>query len=69
VKEPNWVTIYQSTDEYIVRIYKMKLEAHEIPVSIFDQRDSSYNAFGYLYLNVRPQDEKIALELIEESDE
>ncbi len=69
MKEPNWVTIYQSTDEYIVRIYKMKLEAHEIPVSIFDQRDSSYNAFGYLYLNVRPQDEKIALELIEESDE
>ena len=69
MKEPNWVTVFQSTDEYIVRIYKMKLEAHEIPVSIFDQRDSSYNAFGYLYLNVRPQDEKIALELIEESDE
>lgn len=69
MKEPNWVTIFQSTDEYVVRIYKMKLEAHEIPVSIFDQRDSSYNAFGYIYLNVLAQDEKVALELIEESDE
>ena len=47
----------------------MKLEAHEIPAAIFDQRDSSYNAFGYLYLNVHWQDEQIALELIEESDE
>ena len=69
VKEPNWVTILQSTDEFVVRIYKMKLEAHEIPVSIFDQRDSSYNAFGYIYLNVLAKDEKIALELMEESDE
>lgn len=69
MKEPNWVTILQSTDEFVVRIYKMKLEAHEIPVSIFDQRDSSYNAFGYIYLNVLAKDEKIALELMEESDE
>ncbi len=69
MKEPNWVTVFQSSDEYIVRIYKLKLEAHEIPVSIFDQRDSSYNAFGYIYLNVRAEDEKQALELIEETNE
>ena len=68
-KKSNWVTIFQSTDEYSVRIHKMKLEAHKIPATIFDQRDSSYNAFGYLYLNVHWQDEQIALELIEESDE
>jgi hypothetical protein len=68
-RKSNWVTIFQSTDEYSVRIHKMKLEANQIPVSIFDQRDSSYNAFGYLYLNVRVQDEKIALELIEETNE
>ncbi|MGB0914658.1 MAG: putative signal transducing protein [Crocinitomicaceae bacterium] len=69
MKEPNWVTVYQSSDEYIVRIYKLKLEAHEIPVSIFDQRDSSYNAFGYIYLNVRAEDEQEALKLIEETNE
>ena len=69
MKEPKWVTIFQSTDEYIIRIYKMKLEAHGLPVSIFNQRDSSYNAFGYIYLNICAQHEKIALELIERTDE
>ena len=69
MKEPKWVTVHQSTDEYIVRIYKLKLEAHEIPVSIFDQRDSSYNAFGYIYLNVRAEDKEEALKLIEETNE
>lgn len=69
MKEPKWVTIFQSTDEYIVRIYKMKLEAHDLPTSIFNQRDSSYNAFGYIHLNVYAQHEKIALELIEGTDE
>ncbi|MCH2231035.1 MAG: DUF2007 domain-containing protein [Crocinitomicaceae bacterium] len=69
MKEPKWVAVYQSTDEYIVRIYKMKLEAYEIPVSIFDQRDSSYNAFGYIYLNVRAEDVDEALKLIEETNE
>jgi len=58
------VTVFQSTDEYMIRIRKLTLEDHEIPVMLFDQRDSSYNAFGYIYLNVRKEDEKRAVELL-----
>jgi len=52
VNEPEWASIYQSTDEYTVRIKKLALEDAGVPVMIFDQRDSSYNAFGYIYLHV-----------------
>ena len=69
IKEPKWVTVLQSTDEYIVRIQKLKLEDHGIQVILFNQRDSSYNTFGYIYLNVRPEDELKALNLIENSNE
>jgi len=62
--ENDWVTVLQSTDEYTVRIQKLKLEDHEVPVTIFDQRDSSYNAFGYIYLNVPKEYEERALEII-----
>lgn len=51
-KEPKWITVFQSTDEYMVSIQKLKLEDAQIPVIQFDQRDSSYNAFGYIYLQV-----------------
>lgn len=68
-KEPDWVTVYQSADEYTVRIQKLKLEDHEIPVMLFDQRDSSYNAFGYIYLNVRKQDETKALTILKTDHE
>jgi hypothetical protein len=47
----------------------MKLETHDIPVHIFNQRDSSYNTFGYIYLNVLAKHEKIAIELIEGANE
>ena len=67
--EPEWVTVYQSTNEYSVRIHKMNLEDHGISVILFDQRDSSYNAFGYIYLHVRVHDKDKALELINASDE
>lgn len=69
MKRSKWITVFQSTDEYIVGIYKMKLETHDIPVHIFNQRDSSYNTFGYIYLNVLAKHEKIAIELIEEANE
>ncbi len=52
VKEPKWTTIFQSADEYMVSIQKLKLEDAEIPVIEFNQQDSSYNAFGYIYLQV-----------------
>ena len=51
-KEPKWTTVFQSTDEYMMCIQKLKLEDAQIPVMEFNQRDSSYNAFGYYYLQV-----------------
>jgi hypothetical protein len=53
----------------MVRIQKLKLEDLNIPVIIFDQRDSSYNSFGYVYLNVLVEDESKALEIINKPDE
>lgn len=50
--EPKWTTVFQSTDELMVNIQKLKLEDAEIPVIQFDQKDSSYNTFGYIYLQV-----------------
>jgi hypothetical protein len=52
VKEPKWTTAFQSADAYMVSIQKLKLEDAEIPVIQFNQQDSSYNAFGYIYLQV-----------------
>lgn len=69
VSDSDWVTVLQSTDEFVIRIEKMKLEAEEIPVMIFDQRDSSYNSFGYIYLNVHKKNEEAARKLINLSNE
>ena len=64
VKEPNWQTVFQSTDEIEIRIKKLKLEDEGIPVMIFDQRDSSYNAFGYIYLNVHTANIDKAIQIL-----
>jgi len=42
----------------------LKLEDEGIPVMIFDQRDSSYNAFGYIYLNVHTANIDKAIEIL-----
>jgi hypothetical protein len=68
-KEPKWVTVFQSKEDYLISIYKLKLESEEIPVMVFDQRDSSYNAFGDIYLQVLLEDESLAKIIIERSDE
>lgn len=64
-KEFNWTTVYQSSDEYMVTIQKLKLEDEQIPVIQFDQRDSSYNAFGYIYLQVPTELTEKATQIIE----
>lgn len=69
VSEPAWVTVLQSTDEFEIRIKKLQLENEEIPVMIFDQRDSSYNAFGYIYLNVPKEYEEVARNLVNLTNE
>ncbi|MFT6245765.1 MAG: hypothetical protein ACJAXI_002540 [Crocinitomicaceae bacterium] len=64
VKEPSWESVFQTSNEYEIRIKKLLLEDENIPVMIFDQRDSSYNAFGYIYLHVRTIDLEKASKII-----
>ena len=69
VKEPKWTTVFQSTDEFMVNIHKLKFEDAEIPVIKFDQRDSSYNTFGYLYLQVPTELAEKAEQIISNENE
>ena len=69
IPESNIVTVYQGTDEYSARIFKLKLEDEGIKVLYFDERDSSYNAFGYVYLKVHKNSEQRAKQIIETTDE
>lgn len=58
------MTVYQSIDEYSVRIRRLQLEDNGIATMVFDQRDSSYNAFGFIYLNVAKENEERAHEIL-----
>lgn len=69
MNESQWVTIVESTDEYSIRINKLLLEDEGIPAIIFDQRDSSYNAFGYIYLKVQKENESEARKLLNSEHE
>lgn len=68
VNEPSWVSVYDSHEEYTVHIKKLALEDAGIPVTIFDQRDSSYNAFGYIYLHVPVELKEKALQVLKENE-
>jgi len=50
-------------------ICKMALEEEEIPVLIFDQRDSSYNTFGDIQLQVLNEDVTRAQKILNSSNE
>lgn len=69
VNESEWVSVDQSLDEYSIRIKKIQLEDEGIPAIIFDQRDSSYNSFGYIYLKVHKQNKSKALKLLNSEHE
>ncbi len=69
MNEPEWVTVEESTDEYSIRIKKLLLEDEGIPAILFDQRDSSYNAFGYIYLKVHKENESKARKLLNSKHE
>lgn len=66
VNEPKWVSVYDSHEEYSIHIKKLALEDAGIPVTVFDQRDSSYNAFGYIYLHVPIELKERALQVLDE---
>jgi len=59
--------VYLTKNEVSLRIIQLKLENEGIPVMIFDQRDSSYNTFGDMYIQVPTDFEQLALELIDQS--
>lgn len=65
VKEPGWITVMQSVDIHSIEIAKMRLEDEGIRCIVFNQKDSSYNAFGYIYLQVFVEDVERAKELLE----
>lgn len=60
----NWVSVYQSTDEYLPRLLQMKLEARDIESRLLNQRDSAYNNFGLIHLLVFKDNVAIANEII-----
>jgi hypothetical protein len=64
-----WKTILRTTDMHYSVICKMALEEEEIPVLIFDQRDSSYNAFGDIQLQVLNEDVTRAQKILNSSNE
>ena len=67
--ESNVVIVYKGTDEFSARILKAKLESSGIEVSFADDRDSSYNAFGYVYLRVLKENKVRAEEIINSINE
>ena len=67
--ESNIVIVYKGTDEFSARILKTKLESYGIEVSYTDDRDSSYNAFGYVYLRVLKENKERAEEIINSTNE
>lgn len=65
-KIPSRVNVFKTHDPYIAQIVKLKLDNEEIPAVVFDQRDSAYNAFGYIYISVPVEYVERATKLIEE---
>ena len=61
-----WVSVFQSSQVHIVEIIKLRLEDEGIKVQVWNQVDSSYNAFGYIHLNVLEENQEKALKIIEE---
>lgn len=51
-----WETVLITKDSYYSTISKIALEEEGIPVMVFDQRDSSYNTFGDIHLQVLKED-------------
>lgn len=67
--QSDWVDVFTSMQEPLVHIYKIKLENLGIPVRLYDQRDSSYNTFGYLHLLVPRDKAEVAKQILEEDHE
>ncbi len=66
--EPRYVAVFRTKETHLISLYKLLLEEQDIPVVVFNQRDSSYNAFGDISLNVPRQFEEAAKKIIREHE-
>lgn len=68
MSDSGWISVYQSQTEYLAHIKKLALENAGIEVKFSDDRDSSYNAFGYVQLFVPKDFEEKAQRLLKEHE-
>lgn len=64
--EKNWKKIYFSGDEFKVLIARDLLAENGINAVVMNQKDSSYTAFGDVELYIEEQDEKEALQILDQ---
>lgn len=64
-----WVRVLSTGDIYYSSICKSALENERIPVVVIDQRDSSYNMFGLIHLQVLQEDVIKAQKILNSPDE
>ena len=65
----NWVSILSSEDLFKIEIVTQMLKNNKIDAVIINQKDSSYNLFGFSSLYVRREHAKKSIELIQKHNE
>tara|TARA_B100001564_G_scaffold325129_1_gene306416 strand:+ start:42 stop:248 length:207 start_codon:yes stop_codon:yes gene_type:complete len=65
----NWVNILSSEDLFKIEIVTQMLKNNKIDAVIINQKDSSYNLFGYSSLYVRREHVEKSIELIQKHNE
>jgi hypothetical protein len=63
------VKVYTTDQVYLAEVIKGSLAADGIEALVLNQRDSSYQTFGYVEIWVKPEDEERAKEIIAKSNE
>ena len=64
--EKNWKKVYFSGDEFKVLIARDLLAENGINAVVMNQKDSSYTTFGDVELYIEEQDEKEALQILDQ---
>ena len=64
--EKGWTNIYSTSDEYLSTIAQELLKENEIESVVINHKDSAYVCLGELDVYVREEDEKQAVEILEQ---
>jgi hypothetical protein len=64
--EKGWMTVYSTADEYLGTIAKELLQENEIETVMINHKDSAYSFMGEIELYVREEEEKQAVEILEQ---